>query len=124
MINLTELAIDALRDAVHSNQVSFPAQVPAFPKLARADLQCKLVQLYFMRGWSSETIGQRYGFTRERVRQILIQWKRRAVQLGFIQPIPPVEPMTASPALAVHAGVPHYALIAPASASMAASQHV
>ena len=107
-MNLTDLAIDALRDAVHKNQVSFPAQVPAFPKLARADLQCKLVQLYFLRGWSSDAIGRRYGVTRQRVRQILLQWRRRAVCLGFIQQIPPAEPLVQLPALAMYAGILHY----------------
>ncbi len=120
-MNLTELAINALRDAVHNNLVSFPAQVPAFPKLARADLQRKLVQLYFLRGWSSEAIGKRYGFTRERVRQILIQWKTRAVLLGLIQYIPPAERAEIPAALAA-VEVPEYAMAQSASASMTAAQ--
>jgi len=121
-MNLNELAIDDLRDAVRSNQVSFPSQVPTFPKLARSDLQWQLVQLYFVRGWSSEVIGKRYGVTRERVRQILVQWKHRAVLLGFIQHIPPAEPLMELSATAMPAEVPHYALTATASGAVSASR--
>jgi hypothetical protein len=121
-MNVAELAIDTLRDAVHNNFVSFPAQVPAFPKLARADLQCKLVQLYFLRGWSSESIGKRYGITRERVRQILTQWKARAVFLGLIQYIPPVE-SSVVPAEATAAVIPPLAPAHRAPAVMVASAH-
>jgi hypothetical protein len=125
-MKLDQLALDALRDAVHHNLVSFPSQVPAFPKLARADLQCKMVQLYFVRRWSSESIGNRYGVTRERVRQILVQWKHRALLLGLIQYIPPAEGLaelaavTECPAMVMHAGASQYALSAPAPGSVAA----
>src|SRR5207247_2256226 len=46
-------------------------------------------------GWSSESIGKRYGVTKNRVRQVLILWKRRAILLGFIQYIPPSDPLVA-----------------------------
>jgi hypothetical protein len=89
------LSLDALRKAVRENRVSFPAQVPVFEKHDRADLQRKLVQLYFAFGWSCSAIGKRYGLLRQRVQQILNAWKRRAVQLGYIQDIPPVEALEA-----------------------------
>jgi hypothetical protein len=92
--NLSEMRIDDLRDAIRANQVTFPSQVPTFPKHDRPDLQRKLVQLYFVLGWSGPTIGVRYGLRRLRVQQILNAWKRRAVELGYIQSVPPVEIFT------------------------------
>jgi len=86
-----ELRIAKLRKAVRNNQVSFPSQVPAFPKHDRPDLQQKLVQLYFVRGWNCREIGGRYGLSPQRVQQILNTWKKRAVELGCIQGIPPAE---------------------------------
>jgi hypothetical protein len=88
-MNVNDLPIDSLRAALWANHVSFPAQVPVFSKLASADRQRQVVQLYFLRGWSAERIGQRYSITDRRVRQIVTIWTRRAVQLGFIQYIPP-----------------------------------
>ena len=92
--NLSEMRIDDLRDAIRANQVTFPSQVPMFPKHDRPDLQRKLVQLYFVLGWSGPKIGVRYGLRRLRVQQILNAWKRRAVELGYIQSVPPVEIFT------------------------------
>ena len=89
--NLSEMRIDDLRDAIRKNQVTFPSQVPTFPKHDRPDLQRKLVQLYFILGWSGPKIGVRYGLRRLRVQQILNAWKRRAVELGYLQFVPPAE---------------------------------
>jgi transposase len=88
---LSEMRIDALREAIRMNEVSFPSQIPIFPKHDRPDLQQKLVQLYFVQGWSCPKIGARYGTSRGRVLQILNTWKRRAVEVGWIQRIPPAE---------------------------------
>jgi hypothetical protein len=87
---LLGLRIDALRWAVRTNQVSFPSQAPTFGKHDRADLQWRLAQLYFVCGWNCEGIAAKYGLIRQRVRQILNTWKRRAVETGHIQFIPPV----------------------------------
>jgi transposase len=92
---LPEMQIDELRRAIRKNQVSFPAQVPAFPKHDRADLQQKLVQLYFVLGWSCPRIAKRYGLSRLRVQQILKAWKKRAVEVGYIQTVPPPEGLQA-----------------------------
>jgi DNA-binding transcriptional regulator LsrR (DeoR family) len=54
----------------------------------RADLQWKLAQLYFVRGWNCEAIAAKYGLIHQRVRQILKTWKGRAVVTGYIQVIP------------------------------------
>jgi len=88
---LPEMHIDELRRAIRKNQVSFPAQVPAFPKRDRPDLQQKLAQLYFVLGWSCPKIAKRYGLSRLRVQQILKAWKARAVEIGYIQTVPPPE---------------------------------
>jgi transposase-like protein len=102
---LPEMPIDELRRAIRKNQVSFPAQVPAFPKRDRPDLQQKLAQLYFVLGWSCPRIAKRYGLSRLRVQQILKAWKARAVEVGYIQTVPPPEilplPPTDSPIQAV-----------------------
>jgi hypothetical protein len=88
---LDTLRIDELRVAIRSNQVSFPSSVPTFGRHDRADLQWKLAQLYFVLGWNCEGIGAKYGLIHQRVRQILNTWKRRAVETGYIQYIPPAD---------------------------------
>jgi hypothetical protein len=95
--NLTEMPVDELREEIRKNRVTFPAQVPVFSKHDRADVQRQLVQLYFLFGWSGPRIGTRYGLRRSRVQQILNAWKRRAVELGYLQCVPPV-PLFAPPA--------------------------
>ena len=73
---------------IRSNRVTFPAQVPVFVKHDRPDLQRKLVQLYFLSGWSTYRIATRYSMTAQRVHQVINTWKQRAVQMGYIQEIP------------------------------------
>ncbi len=88
---LHEMRLDHLRKAIRKNQVTFPSQVPMFTKHDRPDLQQKLTQLYFLLGWSAAKIGARFGISRLRVQQILNTWKRRAVEVGYIQSVPPAE---------------------------------
>ncbi len=90
---LADMSIEDLREAVRGNQVSFPSQIPIFAKRDRPDLQMKLVQLYFVLGWSCQKAGERYGLTRARVWQILTTWKRCAAKVGYIQIIPRLEPV-------------------------------
>jgi hypothetical protein len=91
---LDTLRIDELRQAIRANQVTFPTPVPTFRRQDRADLQWKLAQLYFVRGWSCQGIAAKYGLIHQRVRQILKTWKRRAVATGYIQFIPPAGVLT------------------------------
>jgi DNA-binding transcriptional regulator LsrR (DeoR family) len=77
---------------VRQNRISFPSQLPTFSKHDRPDVQRKAAQLYFLFGWSCARIAQRYALPRQRVQQILSTWKRRAVQMGYIQEIPPALP--------------------------------
>jgi len=86
---IEEMGIADLREAVRANRVSFPSQVPTFPKHDRPDLQPKLAHLYFVMGWNCKAIGGRYRLTPQRVRRILEIWKCRAAQTGYIQHIPP-----------------------------------
>jgi hypothetical protein len=89
---IEELSLTELRAKIRKNRVSFPSQVPTFPKHDRPDLQRKAVQLYFLFGWSCTRIAERYGVLRQRIQQILSTWKRRAIQMGYIQEIPPATP--------------------------------
>lgn len=100
-MRLRELRMDELRLAIRANQVSFPAQVPSFERHDRPDLQWKLAQLYFVLGWNCEGIAAKYGLIHQRVRQILKTWKRRAVEMGYIQFIPPEAPVPSEQVTAV-----------------------
>ena len=77
-----------LRAAVRKNLVTFPSEVPIFSKLAKPEIQWRIVVLFFVRGWSCPDIARRYGFRKQRAQQIISQWAARAVMLGYIQPIP------------------------------------
>jgi len=88
---LSGMRLDRLRAAVQKNQVTFPAQVPVFPKHDRPDLQQRLAQLYFVLGWKCQEIGARYSLTHQRVRQILTTWAKRAMETGYLQSVPSVD---------------------------------
>src|SRR5580704_3850440 len=90
-LNLNQLRLDQLQEAIRANQVSFPSQVPAFIKHAEGNLQCRVVLLYFVLGWSCDRIAKRYGFTRQHIWQMGSDWRRHAVALGYLQVIPPLE---------------------------------
>jgi hypothetical protein len=66
---------------------------PIFSRHSKPDREWRIAVLYFIRGWQCRDLAGRFEITPERVRQILGEWKRRAVQLGFIQSIPPDQPM-------------------------------
>ena len=88
-LNLNQLRLDQLQEAIRDNQVSFPSQVPAFIKHAEGRLQCHVVLLYFVMGWSCDKIAKRYHFTRQHIWQLVSEWRRHAVALGYLQIIPP-----------------------------------
>ena len=99
--SIEEIDISKLHSAIRANLVSFPSQIPVFPGCGHTDVQHKLVQLYFLFGWTCATIGARYGLARDRVRRVLSAWKWRAANAGYIQRIPfaefptPTEPYDA-----------------------------
>jgi hypothetical protein len=78
-----------LRTAITRNLVSFPSQIRPFAKRKVADLQVRIVQLYFVRRWSVRRIGDRYNLRKDSVHQLLAQWRIRAIESGYIQEIEP-----------------------------------
>jgi hypothetical protein len=78
-----------LRRAVHGNIVSFPSQIVAFLKSPPADMQCRIVLLFFVRGWSSVDIAARLNLPKHLIWGILNDWSVRALALGYIQVIDP-----------------------------------
>jgi hypothetical protein len=91
------MRLKKLRAAIQANEVSFPSQVPVFVKHATPTLQRYVVQLYFLQSWSCEKIAKRYGATRFYVWQIINEWKRHAVSMGYLQAIPPMEALVRRP---------------------------
>ncbi len=83
------LKIDELRQAVRANRVNFPVPVPIFAAQFRPEIQWRIVELYFVRGWSSKDLAQRYGVTCRRIQQALQQWVVLAMSRGYLQEIPP-----------------------------------
>jgi len=83
-----------LRQAIRNRQVSFPAQVPSFPRQHSADNQWRIVTLYFVRGWTPEELADRYRVTPSRIRQLLRLWVECARALGYLQEIPAEEMAT------------------------------
>ena len=81
------MSLRRLRKAIQENDISFPVPVPIFPKQSRADIQWKLVELYFVCNWSPARIGERYQMTSERVRQVISQWVPRAAVLSYLQKV-------------------------------------
>src|SRR5215472_14839227 len=100
------LSLPRLRAAIHDQRVSFPAQVPIFPCQSRADIQWRLVELYFVHNWSCARLGERYHVAMERIRQLISQWVRRAIVLGYVQDIPPAEALPAGRKTAARKPVP------------------
>ncbi|MGA2717272.1 MAG: hypothetical protein ABSG41_29705 [Bryobacteraceae bacterium] len=78
-----------LRTAITRNLVTFPAQIQPFMKRTMGDLQERIVQLYFVRGWSVRNICDRYGMSKAMVHKLLAEWRIRAVESGYIQEIEP-----------------------------------
>jgi hypothetical protein len=102
-LDLALLGNRALQIAVRRNLVCFPSQVPVFGKKPRRDVQWRLAVLYFIRGWSTREIAERYGLTRERCGQIITDWRIRAVNMGYIQDVTPDTPDANFDALALMA---------------------
>lgn len=78
-----------LRTAIIQNLVTFPAQIQPFMKRTAGDLPERIVQLYFVRGWSVRNICERYGMSKAMVHKVLAEWRIRAIESGYIQEIDP-----------------------------------
>jgi len=92
-MELEKLTSHSLRAAIWQHRVSFPSQIPIFEKQARADIQWRLVLLYFIHRWPLRELGKRYHLTPQRITQIVDKWRIRAIALGYIQEIPGEEPL-------------------------------
>jgi hypothetical protein len=79
----------ALRLAVSRNLVSFPSQVPGFMRRPRGEVQARIVQLSFVRGWAIGQICARFRLNKVAVMRLLSEWRIRAVAAGYIQDIRP-----------------------------------
>lgn len=88
-MTLALLGNTLLRTAITRNLVTFPAQIQPFMKRTVGDLQERIVQLYFVRGWSVRNICDRYGMSKAMVHKMLAEWRIRAVESGYIQEIEP-----------------------------------
>src|ERR1035437_7541660 len=71
-----------LRRAIRGNIVSFPSQIPSFPKGSQADMQWRMVLLFFVRGWSVAKIATRFQVPNHRVWTLLNGWSVRAMAQG------------------------------------------
>jgi hypothetical protein len=78
-----------LRRAIRGNIVSFPSQIPSFPKGSQAEMQWRMVLLFFVRGWSVAKIAERFQVPNHRVWSLLNGWSVRAMAQGHIQVIDP-----------------------------------
>ena len=77
-----------LRSAIRNNTVTFPSQMIRLGSRADGDRSDRIVQLYFVRGWSVWRICERYRLSRTKVDAILNRWRNRAIAAGFVQEIP------------------------------------
>ncbi|MGA2115079.1 MAG: hypothetical protein ABSH56_10070 [Bryobacteraceae bacterium] len=81
--------IGILRRAIRGNIVSFPSQIPSLLKEPAADVQWRMVGLFFVCGWRSAKIAARFHVPADRMRKDLYAWSVRAMALGYIQVIEP-----------------------------------
>jgi transposase-like protein len=88
-MTLALLGNTLLRTAITRNMVSFPAQVRPFMRRGSGDVHERIVQLYFVRGWSVRSICERYGLSKAMAHKLLAEWRIRAVESGHIQEIEP-----------------------------------
>src|SRR5579863_279039 len=113
-MTLALLGNTLLRTAITRNLVSFPAQVQPFVRRGAGDVQERIVQLYFVRGWSIRHICDRYGLSKAMAHKLLKEWRIRAVESGYIQEIEPgilaaLSEANAKPvAVRTHSGAPEY----------------
>jgi hypothetical protein len=84
-MNLALVGNADLRCAIQLNLVSFPSQIPGLMRGEEA--YGRLVQLYFILGWSPTGLCERYRLNKSTVWRLISDWKNRAVAAGYIQAI-------------------------------------
>jgi hypothetical protein len=108
--------IDELREGIRTNRVNFPVPVPIFFYQYRSDVQWRLVELYFVHGWSCKQLAGRYSVTPKRIQQSLQAWVSRAITRGYLQEIPQQD-VSVLPRVPVARPVPVFGSASAASAS-------
>jgi hypothetical protein len=86
-LSLTELRAKIRRTASVSHLKCRPSRNTTVPICSARP--CSFI---FFSDGAAARIAQRYGVLRQRIQQILSTWKRRAIQMGYIQEIPPATP--------------------------------
>jgi hypothetical protein len=96
-MDIAEMSLRRLRKAIHNNQVFFPSPTPKFEREPRAEMQWRVVDLYFVRSWSCERLAERYGVTRAWIGLLLAAWVQRAIASGYLGKIPAAEAAAGEP---------------------------
>jgi hypothetical protein len=85
------MSLGRLRMAIRKNRISFPSQIPCFACQPKAHIQWRLAALFFIHGWPCTDLGPRYGLSVRYVQQLILNWARRAMILGYLEEIPAVD---------------------------------
>jgi hypothetical protein len=86
-----------LRSAILNNEVAFPSPTPQFHGQYRSDIQWRVAELFLIHGWTCPQLAARYGVSRGRIWLFVKSWMDRAIELGYLQDIPPVYNPSAEP---------------------------
>ena len=87
----TRRTLKQFREAIQSNQVAFPQPAPKFACQCRPEIQWRAAELFLIHGWTCSRLATRYGVTRGRIWWFVRSWLDRALALGYLQDIPPVD---------------------------------
>jgi len=93
-LDLKAFTLPQLRSAIRRNEVSFPSQMPFLTPRINEN-QWRLAHLYFVAGWSLRALGKRYNLAFWWAGKLVHEWVERAIALGYVQEIPPEEPLQA-----------------------------
>src|ERR1700722_2178036 len=88
-MNISLIGNSTLRIAIQRNLVSFPSQMPCLRSRTDGNRQERIAHLYFVQSWTQRQICSRYGLSRGTVRNLVSEWRIRAVAGGYIQDIEP-----------------------------------
>ena len=87
----TRRTLKQFREAIQSNQVAFPQPTPKFPRQCRPEVQWRAAELFLIHGWTCSRLAARYGVTRGCIWWFVRSWIDRALALGYLHDIPPVD---------------------------------
>jgi hypothetical protein len=90
-VDQTRRTLKQFRAAIQSNQVAFPQPAPKFACQCRPEIQWRAAELFLIHGWTCSRLAVRYGVTRGRIWWFVRSWLDRALALGYLQDIPPVD---------------------------------